>query len=59
VLVASTPEQEHERHLRTLFQCFNEYGVLLNPAKFVFGVTEVTFFGYKVTAAGTWPLKDK
>jgi len=37
VLVASTSEDEHEQHLRTLFQCFSEYGVLLNPAKCVFG----------------------
>ena len=32
VLVAITSD-EHEQHLRTLFQRFSEYGVLLNPAK--------------------------
>jgi hypothetical protein len=42
VLVASTSEDEHERHLRTLFQRFSEYGVLLNPAICVFGATVVT-----------------
>ena len=39
VLVASTSEEEHEQHLRTLFQRFSDYGVLLNPAKSVFGAT--------------------
>ena len=48
VLVASTSEDEHEQHLRTLFQRFSEYGVLLNPVKCVFGATEVTFLGYTV-----------
>jgi hypothetical protein len=58
VLVASTSE-EHELHLRTLFQHFSEYGVLLNPAKCVSGATEVTFLGYTVSAEGTRPLMEK
>ena len=59
VLVASALEEEHKQHLHTLFQRFNEYGVLLNPAKCVFGVTEVTFLSYTVSAAGTRPLEEK
>ena len=59
VLVTSTLEEEHEQHLHTLFQHFNDYGVLLNPAKCVFGATEVTFLGYTVSAAGTRPLEEK
>ena len=58
VLVASASEEEHEQHLHTLFQRF-EYGVLLNQAKCVFSVTEVTFLGYTVSAAGTQPLEEK
>jgi hypothetical protein len=42
-----------------LLQRFREYGVLLNPAKCVFGVTEVIFLGYIVSAEGTWPLEEK
>jgi len=59
VIVASNSEDEHEQHLRTLFQRSSEYGVLLNPAKCVFGATELTFFGYTVSAEGTRPLHDK
>jgi cleavage and polyadenylation specificity factor subunit 1 len=59
VLVASISEDEHEQHLRTLFQRFSEYGVLLNSAKCVFGVTEVTFLGYANSAEGTSPLEEK
>ena len=59
ILVVSTWEEEHEQHLRTLFQRFNEYGVLLNTPKCVFGATEVTFLGYAVSAAGTQPLEEK
>jgi len=59
VLVASASEEEHEQHLRTLFQRFNKYGVLLNPAKCDFGAMELTFLGYTVSAAGTRPLAEK
>jgi cleavage and polyadenylation specificity factor subunit 1 len=31
---------------------------LLNPAKCVFGETEVTFLGYTISADGTWPLEE-
>jgi hypothetical protein len=58
VLVASTSEVEHEQHLPYLFHRFNEYGVLLNPAKCVFGATEVTFLGYTVSAEGSRPLEE-
>jgi cytoskeleton-associated protein 5 len=59
VLVTSTSEDEHKKHLRTLFQHFSEYGVLLNPAKCVFGGTEVTFLGYTVSAeGGLWRRKS-
>jgi hypothetical protein len=36
ILIASTSEDEHEQHLRIMFQRFSEYGVLLKPAKCVF-----------------------
>jgi hypothetical protein len=32
---------------------------LLNPAKCVFGATEVTFLEYTVSAEGTRPMQDK
>jgi hypothetical protein len=59
MLVASTSEDEHEQHLRALFQRFSEYGVLLNPAICVFGTTEVTFLDYTVSAEDTRPLEEK
>jgi len=59
VLVAFAWKEEQEQHLRTLFQCFHEYCFLLNPAKCVFGATEVTFHGYPGSSAGTRPLEEK
>jgi cleavage and polyadenylation specificity factor subunit 1 len=41
-----------------LFNRFSQYGVLLNPAKCVFGATEATFLGYTVSAVGTRLLEE-
>ena len=59
VLVAFTSEEEHEQHLRTLFQRFSDYSLLLNAAKCIFGATEVAFLGYTASAEGTRRLEEK
>ena len=33
ILVASSSEEEHLKHLQILFQRLQEYGVVINPAK--------------------------
>lgn len=53
-----TPEM-HKTHLRRLLNRLREYGVLVNPAKCVWGQPEVTFLGYHVSASGTRPLDAK
>ena len=59
ILIASTNALEHEVHLRLLFDRFRKYGVILNPAKCVFGVSSLEFLGHKVTAHGIQPLDSK
>jgi len=42
-----------------LFTQLKKYGILLNPAKCVFRVSEVSFLGYKISARGSQPLPDR
>lgn len=56
ILVASSSEEEHRDHLRALFERLREYGVIINPAKCVFGQQKVEFLGYEVSDKGTRPL---
>jgi hypothetical protein len=56
ILVFFRPLEEHEEHLRALFNRLQSYGII-NPAKCVFRATEVTFLGYKVSAEGSQPLE--
>lgn len=58
-LIFSKDEAEHETHLHQLFTRMKEYGVLVNTSKCVFGVPEITFLGYRISASGTKPLESK
>jgi cleavage and polyadenylation specificity factor subunit 1 len=51
--------EDHERHLRAIFGRFQTYGILINPAKFVFRASEVTFLGYRVSSEGSRPLEHR
>ena len=59
ILIASGNHEEHVGHLRLLFQWSKDYGVVINPAKFVIGVTEVDFLGFGVRQHRTRPHSDK
>lgn len=59
LLVASTSMDEHEQHLKLLFDRLQSFGLIINPGKCVFGASAVDFLGHHVTAAGVTPLEDK
>lgn len=59
VLVASTSEEEHLKHLEQLFQRLNDYGVVINLSKCHFGQREIKFLGHTVNKDGIAPLPDK
>lgn len=59
ILVASSSEEKHRQHLRILFERLRKYGVIINPAKCTFGVSEVSFLGYSVSKEGTRPLPER
>ncbi|KAG6438787.1 hypothetical protein O3G_MSEX000224 [Manduca sexta] len=58
-LIFSRDEAEHEKHIRQVFSRLKNYGMVINPSKCVFGVSEVTFLGYRISASGTKPLDEK
>lgn len=59
ILVASSSEQEHMEHLRRLFQCLKDNGLVINTAKCKFAVSELKFLGHSVSAMGLKPLKER
>ena len=59
ILVASASVEEHLSHLRALFTRLSEHGLIINPAKCQFGVSDIDFLGHRVTDGGATPLPAK
>lgn len=52
ILVFSRSKEEHERHLKIIFERLAKYGLVINVKKCTFGVPEIPFIGYIISAAG-------
>jgi len=59
LLVASRSKEEHETHLRLLFECLNRHGICINISKCEFGVAEIDFLGYRISKNGILPLPQR
>ena len=59
VLVASTSPQEHQRHLRLVFDRSKQFGITLNCAQCEFGVLELTYLGHFVSKDGISRLPER
>ena len=59
ILITSTSPEEHKQHLRLVLQRLSEHGILINPAKCLFGVEQLDFLGHHVDRHGIRPLEEK
>lgn len=59
VLVASENKLQHENHLRTVFKRLDQFGLLLNVNKCIFGAEQIDFLGYSISSTDTKPLPQK
>ncbi|KAK7909571.1 hypothetical protein WMY93_014255 [Mugilogobius chulae] len=59
ILVASATAGEHMSHLRQLFERLSEHGLIVNPAKCQFGLSDIEFLGHLVSPQGAVPLPAK
>lgn len=55
ILIASRNLEEHLKHLRELFRRLDNAGVVINAKKCVFGVSDVTFLGHRISKDGLAP----
>ena len=59
VLITSKTPAEHQQHLCTVLERFQEHGIVINPAKCEFGVSELSFLGHHVDKHGIRPLEER
>nr|VZI10431.1 unnamed protein product [Spirometra erinaceieuropaei] len=56
---ASSTAEEHREHLATVFDRLQQFGIVLNPSKCVFGVPSLEFSSHLVDSHGIHPLPSK
>ena len=59
VLIFSRSVSEHEMHLRSVFQRFKDFGLIIREEKCVFGQPSVEFLGHVIDSSGIRPLPSK
>lgn len=59
VLVASSTPEGHPKHLQTVFEHLTSHGIVINPSKCLFGVSELDFLGHHIERHGITPLPEK
>ena len=59
ILIASSTIEEHEKHLKIVFQRLKEFSLRININKCEFGKSELEFLGYKINHKGCSPTHDK
>ena len=59
LLIASSCPEEHQQHLRQVFHRLSEHGIIINPSKCRFGVSELEFLGHTVNSQGVRPSDTK
>ena len=59
LLIASPTPEDHKQHLRSVLKRLSNHSILINPAKCVWGATELQFLGHLVDSQGIRPLEEK
>jgi hypothetical protein len=57
IVLASHSVEEHVVHLRQLFERLQQFGLVINGEKCIFGQSSVEFLGHQVSAKGALPLQ--
>ena len=59
ILIASKSNEEHRKHLLTIFNRLREYGLSINVEKCSFGTSSAEYLGYLVSENGIKPLPGR
>jgi len=59
LLIMSHSDEEHEEHLRIVFERMEKYGLKLKASKCQFGVPKLDFLSYEISQDGVKPSQEK
>ena len=59
VLIVSSNAEDYRKHLKMVFECLQDYSVIINPcSQECFDIPELDFLGYHVDNKGILPLEN-
>ena len=58
VIIYWSTQEEHIKHLRTVFECFRLHRLELKPSKCEFFKEKIEYLGHSVSLEGVWPSRD-
>ena len=58
VVIYSSTQEEHVKHLHTVLECFKLHGLKLKPSKCEFFKENFEYLGHSVSLKGVWPSWD-
>ena len=59
IIIASSDEENHVEHIKTVLERLTQFGLRINPSKCIFGVEKLDFLGYQVSEHGLKPTSAK
>ena len=58
VVIYSSQQEEHIKHLLAVLECFRLHRLKLKPSKWEFFKEKIEFLGHSVSSKGVWPSRD-
>ena len=59
ILIASTDEETHKKHLDEVFRLLDQHQLAINVKKCVFAEPAIDYLGHRITPQGISPLEEK
>ena len=58
VVIYSSTQEEHVKHLQAILEHFHLHGLKLKPSKCEFFQEKIEYLGHSVPSKGVWPSRD-
>ena len=58
VVIYSSMQEEHIKHLRAVLECFRLHRLKFKPSKCEFFKEKIEYLGHSVSLKGMWPSRD-
>ena len=58
VVIYSSTQEEHAKHLCAVLKCFRLHGLKLKPSKCEFFKEKIEYLGHSISSKGVWQSRD-